>query len=65
MKHKMLQLTKTNSDDQEEIQKATKAATSIIIKVRTVIDKLLEELARQSILKVKKKKNLKCLIILY
>ncbi|KAG4084570.1 hypothetical protein H8356DRAFT_188070 [Neocallimastix lanati (nom. inval.)] len=51
MKHKMLQLTKTNSDDQEEIQKATKAATSIIIKVRTVIDKLLEELARQSILK--------------
>jgi hypothetical protein len=44
-------LTKTNSEDQEEIQKATKAATSIIIKVRTVIDKLLEELARQSISK--------------
>ncbi|OUM68146.1 hypothetical protein PIROE2DRAFT_4296, partial [Piromyces sp. E2] len=44
-------LTKTSSDDQEEIQKATKAATSIIIKVRTVIDKLLEELARQSIMK--------------
>eukprot|EP00833_Pecoramyces_ruminatium_P008254 jgi/Orpsp1_1/1182286/evm.model.c7180000080656.1 len=44
-------LTKTNSDDQEEIQKATKAATSIIIKVRTVIDKLLEELVRQSISK--------------
>jgi len=50
-------LTKTNSEDQEEIQKATKAATSIIIKVRTVIDKLLEELARQSISKVKKKKK--------
>jgi len=48
-------LTKTSSDNQEEIQKATKAATSIIIKVRTVIDKLLEELARQSIMKVNRK----------
>jgi len=46
-------LTKTTSDNQEEIQKATKAATSIIIKVRTVIDKLLDELARQSIIKVR------------